>query len=255
MEKVKSYTHPKRFGFIMFAENGQKMALRSSSGATVTVRMEVNPRARRLILRLDERAGEAVAVAPSARQLASAAAFAAERVDWIASRLAAAPPRLAFAPGTTIPLRGEPCRLSLEGTGRMARLTFEPHLMLSAPGAPESFAARVTRYLKRAAASDIGDAVERHAARLGVTVTRITVKDTRSRWGSCTHDGRLSFSWRLICAPPEVLDYVAAHEVAHRLEMNHSPAFWAQVATCRPDWKRQRAWLRRHGQGLHALGE
>ena len=238
----------------MFPENGQKMALKTADGGQVTVRVEVNPRARRLILRLDERAREAVAVAPHPRQIPAAAAFAAERVDWIASRLAATPPPVPFRPGASIPLRGEPCRLSLEGRGRIARLSTEPALTLSAPGATETFAARVTRYLRKAAVSDISDAVERHAATLGVSIQRITVKDTRSRWGSCTHDGRLSFSWRLVCAPPEVLDYVAAHEVAHRLEMNHSPAFWAHVARCCPDWKRQRAWLRRHGPELHAIG-
>lgn len=238
----------------MFRENGQKMALRTADGREVTVRVEINPRARRLILRLDERAREAVAVAPHARQIPAAAAFAAERVDWIASRLAATPEPVPFLPGRTFPLRGEPCRLSLDGPGRIARLVTEPDLTLRAPGAPETFSARVTRYLRKAAISDISDAVERHAETLGVSVRKITVKDTRSRWGSCTHDGRLSFSWRLICAPPEILDYVAAHEVAHRLEMNHSPAFWAQVSRCRPDWKRQRAWLRQHGPELHAIG-
>ena len=238
----------------MFPENGQKMALKTEAGEEIIVRMEVNPRARRLILRLDERAREAVAVAPHPRQIPAAAAFAAERVDWIASRLAAAPAVMPFEPGGHFPLRGEPCRLSLDGPGRVARLHTRPERVLCAPGAPETFASRVARYLKKAAMADISDAVERHASTLGVSVARITVKDTRSRWGSCTRDGRLSFSWRLVCAPPEVLDYVAAHETAHRLEMNHSPAFWAHVAQCRPDWKRQRAWLRRHGPELHAVG-
>ncbi len=238
----------------MFRENGQKMALRTADGLEVTVRVEVNPRARRLILRLDERNREAVAVAPHPRQIPAAVAFAAERVDWIASRLAATPEPVHFLPGGVFPLRGEPCRLSLDGPGRIARLVTEPTLTLSAPGAPETFGARVNRYLRKAAISDISDAVQRHAETLNVSIQRITVKDTRSRWGSCSHDGRLSFSWRLICAPPDVLDYVAAHEVAHRIEMNHSAAFWAQVAHCRPDWKRQRDWLRKHGPELHAIG-
>jgi len=153
-----------------------------------------------------------------------------------------------------IPLRGEPCRLTMAGTGRVARLGTRPDLHLSAPGDPDTFQSRIIRYLRRAAVSDLGDAVDRHCARLGVDARRITVKDTRSRWGSCTADGRLSFSWRLILAPPDVLDYVAAHECAHLLEMNHSPAFWAHVARCRPDWKRQRGWLRANGRALHAIG-
>ncbi len=238
----------------MNIDKGQKMALRSSAGELVTVRIEVNPKARRLILRLDERAREAVAVAPSPRLVREAAAFAAERVDWIAARLRHLPDTTPFVEGTVIPLRGEPCRLTASGSGRLARLVAEPELVLTAPGDPSGLAARVERYLRRTARSDLCDAVTHHCETLGVVPRRVTVKDTRSRWGSCTSDGRLAFSWRLICAPPDVLDYVAAHECAHLLEMNHSPAFWAHVARCRPDWKRQRAWLRRHGPALHAIG-
>ncbi|MEO0818259.1 MAG: SprT family zinc-dependent metalloprotease, partial [Pseudomonadota bacterium] len=101
---------------------------------------------------------------------------------------------------------------------------------------------------------DLGDAVDTHCRALGVEARRIAVKDTRSRWGSCTSDGRLSFSWRLVCAPPEVLDYVAAHECAHLLEMNHSDRFWAHVERICPDWKHHRTWLRTHGRDLHAVG-
>ncbi|MEL6753570.1 MAG: M48 family peptidase, partial [Pseudomonadota bacterium] len=95
----------------MFRDNGQKMALTARNGSKVTVRMEVNPRAKRLILRLDEKAREAVAVAPRERDLAAAAAFASERVDWIAANLSRVPEAVVFAPGAMIPLRGEPCRL------------------------------------------------------------------------------------------------------------------------------------------------
>ncbi|MEM1151457.1 MAG: SprT family zinc-dependent metalloprotease [Pseudomonadota bacterium] len=238
----------------MFPDKGQKMALTARNGSTVTVRMEVNPRARRLILRLDEKAREAVAVAPRARDLPAAAAFATERVDWIASCLSRMPEAVAFTPGCVIPLRGEPCTLSLEGQGRRARLSTEPETVLHAPGAPETFGARVTRYLKAAARSDLGEAVDVHCRALGVEASRISVKDTRSRWGSCTSDGRLSFSWRLIFAPPAVLDYVAAHECAHLLEMNHSSRFWGHVERVCPDWKRQRGWLRTYGRDLHAIG-
>lgn len=230
------------------------MALTARNGSKVTVRMEVNPRAKRLILRLDEKAREAVAIAPRPKDLPAAAAFASERVDWIAANLSRVPDAVAFAPGEVIPVRGEPCRLSLDGAGRRARLVTEPELTLQAPGAAETFAARVTRYLKAAATSDLGDAVDTHCRALGVEARRIAVKDTRSRWGSCTSDGRLSFSWRLVCAPPEVLDYVAAHECAHLLEMNHSDRFWAHVERVCPDWKHHRTWLRTHGRDLHAIG-
>lgn len=238
----------------MFRDNDQKMALKARNGRQVVVRLEVNPRARRLILRLDEKTREAVAVAPRTRDIPAAAAFATERVDWIASQLSRMPDTVAFEPGAVIPLRGEPCRLSLDGPGRRARLDVEEEVVLRAPGAEETFDARITRYLKAAAKTDLAEAVEHHCGVLGVTARRLSVKDTRSRWGSCSSEGVLSFSWRLICAPPEVLDYVAAHECAHLLEMNHSDRFWGHVARTCPDWKRHRRWLRTHGRELHAVG-
>jgi predicted metal-dependent hydrolase len=113
---------------------------------------------------------------------------------------------------------------------------------------------RVKRFLMAEAKFELQRRVAQHAALLRVAPAGLTVKDTRSRWGSCTADGTLSFSWRVILAPPYVLDYLAAHEVAHLAEMNHSARFWALVRRCAPDYARGRAWLRRHGQTLHAYG-
>ena len=96
-------------------------------------------------------------------------------------------------------------------------------------------------------------ASDHYAAKIGRRVTRVTLRDTRSRWGSCTAEGALMYSWRLVMAPPEVLRYVAAHEVAHLVEMNHSHRFWAVVEGLYPDWQAQRAWLHRHGGALHSL--
>jgi hypothetical protein len=125
---------------------------------------------------------------------------------------------------------------------------------LLTPGAPDAFAARILAFLRAAARADLAERVAAHAARLGTRPRSLSVKDTRSRWGSCSVAGALSFSWRLVCAPPEVLDYVAAHEVAHLREMNHSPRFWSLVAECCPDWRRHRRWLKEHGSALLALG-
>lgn len=235
-------------------DKGQKVTLTAPDGRKVPVRLEINPRAKRIILRLDRGNRQGVAVAPGKRFLADATAFAAERAGWLADQLDKAPDGLPFREGGTFPLRGETCIVTAEGKGRIARLDAGPPQVLSAPGAPDTLSARVTRFLKKEARTALEDAVTRHCETLSVRASRIAVKDTRSRWGSCTSDGRLSFSWRLICAPPDVLDYVAAHECAHLIEMNHSPAFWAQVAKCRPDWKRQRAWLRASGEHLHAIG-
>ncbi len=239
----------------MRLNDGQTMTLRARDGGRVRVRLEVNAKARRLILRLDERRREAVAVAPTSRQIQAAADFAAERIDWISSRLQHLPEIQRFDAGETITYRGEPCRITLKGEGRIARMIAGPPRLLSVPGDPDTTAQRVTRFLKKQARNELQKAVNRHCETLGTAYTGLSVKDTRSRWGSCTVDGQLAFSWRLIMAPPEVLNYVAAHEVAHLREMNHSPKFWALVAKCCPDWKRHRAWLRVHGAELQAAGE
>ena len=242
----------------MTYNNGQTMTLRAPNGTRVRVRFEVNVKARRLILRLDERRREAVAVAPSSRQIKDAAAFAAERADWISMRLQHLPEPVRFEEGATIQYRGEPLLLTAEGEGRIAKLwpadEASPKL-LSVPGDPDTMAQRVVRYLKKQAKADLTRSVKRHCETLSVDYKGISITDTRSRWGSCTYDGQLAFSWRLIMAPAGVLDYVAAHECAHLLEMNHSPKFWSKVAVCCPDWKRQRAWLRTHGAGLQSAGE
>ncbi len=238
----------------MAYNNGQTVTLNGPDGHEIRVRLEVNSKARRLILRLDERKREAVAIAPSRRQIKDAAAFAAERIDWISTRLQHLPDVVSFDEGSVISFRGMPCRLTAQGEGRVARMVLGQPNTLCAPGDPETLHLRTTRYLKKQARADITRAVKRHSARLGVTYKDISVKDTRSRWGSCTADGKLSFSWRLVMAPPAVLDYVAAHECAHLLEMNHSPRFWAHVATCCSDWKHHRTWLREHGASLQAAG-
>ena len=100
----------------------------------------------------------------------------------------------------------------------------------------------------------IAERVEVHAGRLKVDPRRITIRDTRTRWGSCSSKGHLNFSWRLILAPPEILDYVVAHEVAHLIEMNHSGAFWTLVEQSYGPHTRARTWLRQNGRQLHAVG-
>jgi hypothetical protein len=237
----------------MIIDKGDKMALVTKSGESINVRLEVNPKARRLILRLDERKREAVAVAPSKKKIGEAAAFARDRIDWIAQHLQALPTQLVLQPDAEFMLRGKPCHISLDGPGRTATLEAGAPQTLRVPGEIETTGKRVERFLRKTAKQDLSDAVIRYCEQLGVEARRVTVKDTRSRWGSCTSDGRLAFSWRLIMAPPEVLEYVAAHECAHLLEMNHSPAFWAHVSKCRPEWKKERAWLRKNGRDLHAV--
>ena len=121
------------------------------------------------------------------------------------------------------------------------------------PGPEERVAARLLGFLKTHARSRLAEASDRYSARLGRGYARLTLRDTRSRWGSCTADGGLMYSWRLILAPPEVLEYVAAHEVAHLQEMNHSADFWALVTQLYGPYQAQRRWLHREGAALHRI--
>ena len=230
------------------------------NGQIVPLRVIVNPRARRISLRLDTARREAVAVSPSARLLPKAAAFAIDRAGWVAAHLAKLPKMIALVPGAVIPLRGAPHKLVMVKGRAPARIE-PPSVAMSAPAsivvaAPdaETFASRVRRFLAAEAKRDLVKSVETHAKTLKVAWKSITVKDTTSRWGSCNADGALCFSWRVVLAPPHILDYLAAHETAHLRELNHSKRYWSHVARCMPDYDRAEAWLRKHGAALHAIG-
>lgn len=219
------------------------------AGRPVTLR--VNPRARRLTLRVGA-GGEVTVTAPSARRLPEAAEFARRKADWIADTLAARPAAQTFAPGGTIPLRGRPVRLEAAPGAAAARLQGD---RIVSGGEGPAYARRVLNLLRREALTDLTARTAAHADALGVRVPRVSVNDPRGRWGSCTPArNAVRYSWRLIAAPPSVLDYLAAHETAHLLEANHGPRFWAHVARLHPDVAAARAWLRDEGPKLHALG-
>ncbi|MEL6829456.1 MAG: SprT family zinc-dependent metalloprotease [Pseudomonadota bacterium] len=237
----------------MIIDKGDKMAMTTKSSETLPLRISINPKAKRLILRVDERRREAVGVAPHKRMVPELMAFVEERSGWLKAQLAKIPEPCAVRNGAVIRLRDQPCKLSLEGSGRRPQLIDGAPQILLLPGDPETIGRRALRYLKSQARTDLARSVEHHAKTLGIKTGRISVKDTRSRWGSCTAQGDLSFSWRLIMAPPHALDYVAAHECAHRLEMNHSSVFWQHVERCRPDWRQSRDWLKAHGTALHSV--
>ncbi len=234
------------------AASSDVIELEGGPGGPVAVVLVINPRARRVAVRIDGARRRALAIAPSKRQAGKAMAFAAERAGWIAQQLALLPEAKPFAPDAIVPIRGAPVVLRLVPGRAPARL----EAGVLALGAPDTaaFARRVKRFLVAQAQADIERAIAVHAETLGVAPTRVALKDTRSRWGSCSAAGVLAFSWRVILAPPSVLDYLVAHEVAHLREMNHSPRFWALVRKCVGEPLRERAWLRRHGPELHAYG-
>ncbi len=214
----------------------------------IEIRLKRHARARRLSLRVARSGGAVTLTMPQRARRAAALDFVHRKEGWIRAQLAACQPERPVAIGEMLPFRGTPVPL-VAGAGRAVR--FEDGC-LHVPGPPDRIAPRLGGFLKAAARAELAPACDRHALALGVGFARLSLRDTRSRWGSCTQEGRLMFSWRLIMAPPEVLDYVAAHEVAHLREMNHSRAFWRLVETLCPDYRRLRSWLRENGAALQS---
>ncbi|MEO4044376.1 M48 family metallopeptidase [Hoeflea sp. CAU 1731] len=174
---------------------------------------------------------------------------------WLSSRLGKLPRPGSLADGGSIQIRG--VEHTIRRTGALRGLTEVRETgegrILFVGGAPEHLARRVVDYLRREARAELEAAVARHASALGRKPRAIRLKDTRSRWGSCSSEGNLSFSWRIIMAPDHVLDYLAAHEVAHLREMNHGPGFWHLCRTLCPRTEEAKTWLKRHGSALHAV--
>lgn len=204
-------------------------------------------RARRISLRISQLDGRVTLSMPARLPQAEALAFARTKENWIRKHLAARGADVLVAIGAQIPVGGRMVEV-VAGTERRVVLGTDT---VAVPGPAERTGKRLGAYLKEVARDRLAGASDDYAARLGKTYNRITLRDTRSRWGSCTSDGGLMYSWRLIMAPPEVLDYVAAHEVAHLAQMNHSPAFWAEVERIYGPYKAPRKWLRQHGSDLH----
>lgn len=221
------------------------------------VRLRRHAQARRYTLRIHAATREVMLTMPPRGSVKQATEFAHKHGAWIAARLKRLPQAAPFADGAVVPLRGVDHRIEHR---RGARGTVwvecgdDGANMLCVAGGEAHVARRVRDFLKREAKRDLEAASRRAADALGVRVARVSVRDQTSRWGSCSTTGVLSYSWRLILAPPFVLDYLAAHEVAHLIEMNHSRRFWRLVERIYPDVKRAKAWLDAHGADLHRYG-
>jgi predicted metal-dependent hydrolase len=224
-------------------------------GAPIEVRR--HPAARRLTLRVSKTKRAVIVTVPAECRMEEAGKFVKSHLEWVRERLGSVPEPVPFADGARVPLRGRLHCLCFSGAAR-AKAVVEvvdgvmPRLLVS--GRLEHASRRLRDWLYEQARADLDICVTRHAKTLGVRARNISLRDQTSRWGSCTAGGLLSFSWRLILAPSHVLDYVAAHEVAHLVEMNHGPRFWKHVARCMPRLEEAKRWLRSHGADLHRYG-
>lgn len=215
----------------------------------VEILLKRSARARRFSLRVSRLDGRVTLSLPARAREAEAMAFARSQEGWLRETLAGMPSREGVGIGSVVPVEGRLLRLA-PGTGRAVRVEGDSLLI---PGDPAQAGARAGAFLKALARERLVAASDRYAGLIGRKVVRVTLRDTRSRWGSCAADGALMYSWRLVMAPPAVLDYVAAHEVAHMVEMNHSDRFWAVVERLYPGWQKQRKWLHAEGQALHGF--
>lgn len=218
----------------------------------VDVAIRRSPRARRIQIRVAPVGGAVELVLPPGATRADGLAFLKAKEGWIAERTANALSRVPFEDGAILPFLGGALTVRRAGEGRAGARRDGDTLLVS--GRPEDVPPRVEAWLRRAARAEIEPRVREKAARLGKPHGRIALRDTTSRWGSCSSKGNLGFSWRLVMAPREVLDYVVAHEVAHLAEHNHGKRFWAHVARLCDDPESSRKWLRRNGAALHRYG-
>jgi predicted metal-dependent hydrolase len=218
---------------------------------------KLSDRARRISLKVNTAEREVSVIVPGIRALSKAKKFARDQRDWINVQLESLPPPMPFVPGGHVLMRGELYQLvSPPGRGR-PKVNHERRVInVPAPDA-ESFPGRVRRFMIREAREELEAASHHYAEKLGKRIGKVSVRDTSSRWGSCITrkgEGHISYSWRLISAPPFVLDYVAAHECAHMIEANHSQAFWDVCDSINEDVKKAKTWLRKNGAHLHAVG-
>ncbi len=221
------------------------------------VAVKRRPAARRVTLRISNATGEIVLTLPEKMSLATAQRFAESYGGWIATRVRKVPDRVAFEMGALIPIRGEPHRIMRPYGAYIKTGIFQcadDSRIIVVSGENSHVARRVKELLMRAARHDLEKAVAHYTQKLNVTAQKLTLRDTKSRWGSCSSRGSLSFSWRLIMAPAYVLDYLAAHEVGHLMEMNHSHRFWRIVNDLCPHVEEAEKWLKHNGSSLHRYG-
>jgi predicted metal-dependent hydrolase len=209
--------------------------------------------ARRLVLRLNTSGTGVVVTVPKGVSRSKALDFTERSLGWIEERVRSRGRLIRLEHGHVISLRGVNHEIR-QVDSRRGVVSLEAGTgLIHVPGDPAHISRRLLDFLKAEARADLTQASRRYAALMGVSFRRIAIRDQRSRWGSCSSAGELSYSWRLILTPDYVLDYVAAHEVAHLRHLDHSARFWRLVLTHCPNAARAKNWLRQHGQEVHRV--
>ena len=226
-------------------------------GIETPIEIKRSARSRRYALRVSLTRRAVILTLPLRADLKKASLFAHSHAEWIRQKLAALPQSVPLCDGSHVLFKGVRHRIRAHGR-KGAHVVIDHdadgHPLLDVPGDPAFCARRLRDFLQRQAREALQIAVTHYATALDVTVTGLTLRDSKSRWGSCSATGRLNFSWRLIMAPPFVLDYLAAHEITHRREMNHGPRFWRLLDTLTPHVQSAETWLKTDGPDLHRYG-
>jgi len=232
-------------------ETGEDIVLHVDGG-DLSILLITHARARRVSLRADPARGRVVLIKPNRVSKATAIEFAKDKASWIAERLAELLPPIPFAEGIVVPVLDAPHIIHHSPDARRGVWRDDGGLYVS--GTIEHLPRRVRDWFKDEARRMISPLAHEFARRLDRNLTHISMRDPRSRWGSCSQDGRLSFSWRLLMAPEHVLHYVVAHEIAHLRELNHSQRFWQTVEALTDHRDKATRWIKSHGAGLHRYG-
>eukprot|EP01099_Mayorella_cantabrigiensis_P005769 TRINITY_DN4662_c0_g1_i1.p2 TRINITY_DN4662_c0_g1~~TRINITY_DN4662_c0_g1_i1.p2 ORF type:complete len:232 (+),score=7.20 TRINITY_DN4662_c0_g1_i1:1414-2109(+) len=209
-------------------------------------------KARRLTLRLRPERGEIILTLPLFYSKTQVFGFIEKSKPWLEKQVAKVFPQLVYVEGMVLPILGKHYKLRHKSSQSFRSWWGEDHLLIHAPA--DKFGFFVQKSLHQVARQFLQERTTLYAAQLKKPVNRIILRDTRSRWGSCSAQGNISYSWRLVFAPEQVADYVCAHEAAHLVEMNHSPQFWHIVEKFCPGYKNLRHWLRQNGKGLFQYG-
>ena len=227
-------------------------------GERINIKVRDSKRANRFIMRVNQQTSEFYISRPIWRSIDEARIFVERNVPWIAEQLMKLPARVQFRHGSIVPILGKEYKIAHSpkefGNVWLKESIDNQMPELRVSGGSEHMARRVRDWLKKRAKDEVSYKAKKFASLLNMEIKSVSVRDTRTRWGSCSSSGNLSFCWRLIFAPEKIVDYVCAHEAAHLVELNHSPRFWQTVHQLVGEWKSSKKWLKENGARLHRYG-